>query len=551
MTRKPQRRDKRSAKAHLVDSSRRWATVAVAIVIVFFSLIRFRLRNMPLERDEGEYAYVGQLMLQGIAPYELAYNMKLPGTYAAYSLMMTVFGQSSAGVHLGLIVVNASTVVLVFLLVKRLFGELAGATAAATYALLSTSEAVLGFAGHATHFVVLAALGGMIFLLKAFETQRARFYFIAGLFLGLAFVMKQPGLAFTAFGGLCLIVNEWRGARSWQSVLRLAIYSAGAVLPFALTCLILFFAGDLGKMWFWTVSYASQYASVVKMWSGTENLFIEGSRITEQFFLVWMLAALGIAALIWDSTLWKRAWFAVGFLLFSGAAAGAGFYFRPHYFIVLLPPASMLAGVAVSSATRELMRLSRNSVVATLPAAIFLVVLVISVVGQSDILFRMDPVAVSRQVYGRNNPFPEAKVVAEYIQQQTPENARIAVLGSEPEIYFYSRRHSATGYIYTYPLFEPQDFALEMQKEMIAEIERNHPEYIVFVGVPISWQIRPDANALILGWFGKYSAANYEIVGIADEINPETRYIWGDAAKSYRQQGECSLTVFKRKNTQA
>lgn len=37
----------------------------------------------PLERDEGEYAYAGQLMLQGIPPYQLAYNMKLPGTYAA------------------------------------------------------------------------------------------------------------------------------------------------------------------------------------------------------------------------------------------------------------------------------------------------------------------------------------------------------------------------------------------------------------------------------------------------------------------------------------
>lgn len=48
-------------------------------MILFFSLIRVRLLNFPLERDEGEYAYSGQLMLQCIAPYQLAYSMKLSG----------------------------------------------------------------------------------------------------------------------------------------------------------------------------------------------------------------------------------------------------------------------------------------------------------------------------------------------------------------------------------------------------------------------------------------------------------------------------------------
>jgi hypothetical protein len=57
----------------------------VAVVIPFEGYVRFRLRKIPLERDEGEYAYAGQLMLQGVPPYKLAYNMKLPGTYAAYA----------------------------------------------------------------------------------------------------------------------------------------------------------------------------------------------------------------------------------------------------------------------------------------------------------------------------------------------------------------------------------------------------------------------------------------------------------------------------------
>ena len=58
-----------------------WWVLAAAVLSLTIA-IRIRLLGIPLERDEGEYAYAGQLMLQGIAPYKLAYNMKFPGTYA-------------------------------------------------------------------------------------------------------------------------------------------------------------------------------------------------------------------------------------------------------------------------------------------------------------------------------------------------------------------------------------------------------------------------------------------------------------------------------------
>ena len=38
----------------------------------------------------------------------------------------------------------------------------------------------------------------------------------------------------------------------------------------------------------------------------------------------------------------------------------------------------------------------------------------------------------------------------QYIRNHSGPDALVAVLGSEPEIYFLAHRHSATGYIYTY-----------------------------------------------------------------------------------------------------
>ena len=146
-----------------------WALATIVFTLVV--AIRIRLLGIPLERDEGEYAYAGQLILQGIPPYQLAYNMKFPGTYAAYALIMSVFGQTAVGIHLGLLVVNAATVVLIFFLGRRLMNPIAGLAAAMSYAVLSVSPSVLGFAGHATHFVLLPVLGGTLLLFNSSDRQ--------------------------------------------------------------------------------------------------------------------------------------------------------------------------------------------------------------------------------------------------------------------------------------------------------------------------------------------------------------------------------------------
>ena len=60
--------------------ARHWGFFVVLAAAALVALVRMRLVDLPLERDEGEYAYAGQLLLQGVPPYELAYNMKFPGT---------------------------------------------------------------------------------------------------------------------------------------------------------------------------------------------------------------------------------------------------------------------------------------------------------------------------------------------------------------------------------------------------------------------------------------------------------------------------------------
>jgi hypothetical protein len=131
-----------------------------------------------------------------------------------------------------------------------------------------------------------------------------------------------------------------------------------------------------------------------------------------------------------------------------------------------------------------------------------------------------------------DSPFAESIRIGQYLREHTNRDDTIAVLGSEPEIYFYAQRHSATGYIYTYGLMEPQKYARQMQDEMIHEIERASPKYLISVVMFDSWLWRPGSEWLIFNWANEYAAQNYTAAGLVNMTPRETDYFFGDVPPS-------------------
>ena len=536
---------KREATGSTRTASSHFCYWLLLLVIVFFFLLRFHLRTVPLERDEGEYAYAGQLILQGIPPYQLAYNMKLPGTYASYALILALFGQTPSGIHLGLALVNAATTVLIFWLGRRLFGLLGGFVAGASYALLSISPSVLGFAGHATHFVVLPAVAGTLLLLEAVESDRRRLLFWGGLLFGLAFVMKQPGVLFLLFGGSYLLVTKLKRPVNWRELSWDAnIFALGGLLPFAVTCLVMLKTGLFHRFWFWTFSYAKQYASEASINNGVDNFLRMLPKVVDSAALIWALAAIGLIILLWDKRARAHALFVCSFLLFSFLAVCPDLYFREHYFILLLPAVSLLVGLAVSSATDSLV-LRRSGILKAMPIFLFFGAFGFSLFQQRQVLFELDPFAVGQSIYGGGNPFPEALRIADYVRSHTSKDARIAVIGSEPEIYFYSERHSATGYIYMYPLAELHKYTRQMQREMIQEVQEARPEILIFVQVSGSWLMARDSDKSVLEWMQQYVREHYGMVGVADMALP-TMYHWSEEPHNFHPTSPSAIYIFKR-----
>jgi hypothetical protein len=527
-----------------------WWALAT-IVFTLAAAIRIRLLGIPLERDEGEYAYAGQLILQGIPPYKLAYNMKFPGTYAAYASVMSIFGQTIQAIHLGLLLVNVATIAVIFFIGRRLMNTTAGIAAAASYAILSVSPSVLGLAAHATNFVILPVLGGIMLLVKdrviVSEPPQAKQLvqlFASGLLFGIGALMKQPGLLFIPFGVIYIIWISLKQPASLNRMLsRILSFVTGAAVPFGVTSLILWRAGVFDRFWFWTINYAWQYGRLVPLRQAPRIFLDSANDVILTGWPIWLLAGIGALSGVWDRRIRASILFLIGFLVFSALAVCLGFYFRTHYFILLLPAVALLAGAAISKLAAILE--DRLILIRLVPVLVFAVALSVPILLDKKIFFEVSPNQACGLIYP-DNPFLESVRIGTYVSEQTEPGDTIAVLGSEPEIYFYSHRHSATGYIYTYGLMEPQKYAHQMQEEMIREIEAARPKYLISVATGYSWLQRPDSERAIFTWANEYIAQNYTAAGFVNITTTKTDYFFGDVPQSVETLKNYIL-IYRRK----
>lgn len=513
------------------------------------ALLRWRLLDVPFERDEGEFAYAGQLLLQGVAPFTQAYNMKMPGIYVVYALMMAVFGESIRGVHLGLLVANWVSIVLMYFLGRRLYGSMIGLISAIFFALLAIGQWVQGVFAQSEHFVLVFALAGILLALHARESKTVWAYLISGVLLGMAVVVKQHGAMFAAFTGVFLLadqINQRKQNHLGQAALRLGVFGTGLALPFGLICFWLWRGGVFARFWFWTYSYAQEYVLMMPPNLGWVFFSFRMSNIVPTAGFVWLLALAGLVVLILDRARPKRCLGVLGFFCFSFLALCPGLYFRPHYFVLWLPAIALLAGVGVCGITEKWPVKAAYK----MAGCIMLVsmTLVQSLYTQQHYLFGMDMTQVCRSIYG-TCPFPESLKIAAYIKAHTRPDEKIGIFGSEPQICFYAQRRSATGYIYMYALLENQRFAGLMRQEMIAEIEAQRPAYMVYVHVSNSWFSTQHFEPGVFIWAQEYLQRNYQRVGLVDMHVSGTRYLWDDAAANVQPTSKNWLAIFKRAET--
>jgi hypothetical protein len=212
----------------------------------------------------------------------------------------------------------------------------------------------------------------------------------------------------------------------------------------------------------------------------------------------------------------------------SLCALSPGLYFRPHYFLFMAPVTALLAGLCVQAVAHWLLQSKPETApTVSLPrrwmawVTVCALSLPFCLFIERFILIRGRAAVTIRYIH-EDSQFQEAPVVGAYLKQRMKPEDRLFILGSDPQLCFYSQRHSATSFVYLYPFFERHPHRAMMQAKMIEQVEAAHPDYVVMLQThPFEKFPLPDWEGPLPEWMprflGSYALCGYALAGPGDE----------------------------------
>ena len=527
---------------------RYWDTLSLFVILLIITKLRFPFLEIPLERDEGAYAYMAQLLLEGVPPYTQAYSLYFPGVFIIYALTFLILGQTIFAIHFCLLVATLITIVIIFLIGKKLFDPLTGIISGATFGLLGLNPYAQGLFSHGEPFTMLFICSGVYLLLLSIDSEKKILFLWSGLFFGLGLLIKQNIFVFIGLPIVYLCWSLLKKPRLKRKFYLDAIFyfTFGYFLPLAVFFIFCLITGSLEQMFFWTFIMPTEMTPPISISRAVYQFKILTLPIIKSSPLFFGVAAIGLLSPLWDKSSRLAVLFIAIFLVFSFFTMSLVFYFRAHYFLCLFPATALLTGVGFYSMNNLIKKISLRRINPIITAVFVFIFFSYSIFDQRKFFFQTKPETVSRIIYG-NNPFPESLVIADYIKEHSSPSDKIAILGSEPQILFYADRVSASKHIFMYYLMGNHLHALSMQKEAMADIELTKPPILINVVIPTSWLFQKDSKSMLFHWLDGFVLKNYKLAGVVEiqGLNT-TNYYWGVDTTKFVPKGENFIQIYQR-----
>jgi hypothetical protein len=520
--------------------------LAVLILIVF--LIRTKFLFIPFERDEGIYGYYGKLLLEGKIPYKDFYEQKFPGLFYFYGFMVALFGDTVKGLHTGFMYLNIFSVIIIYYASRTLFSPIAGLISATTFAFVSLTPNLSGFTVQAEHGVAFFISLGILFYALDTVYKKRIFLFLMGISFGLAIMTKTSGLFLVLWGGIILIIDYmFRQNKTIRNfIVPVSIYSGGVFLVIATFFLLIFLKGSFQEMIFWTYEIPKNYVSKIPFEDGVKYFTYSKNAILQNYKLFWYHSLLAVVMCLLNSINWKQKLFGISLLIFSFFTIVPGFYFYGHYWIQTIPGLSILAGLTYFALSRLIIKYLKIENLKYVYLTIFAFATYSHISANKAYYFKPNYERILRTVYG-NNPFPESMEIGNWINANSKPEDKIVLLGSEPQIYFYTKKYSPSRHAYFAAIVDNVPQHKEWQREFVKGVEKAEPKYLIYFNHPISLFVQPNVDQYVFEWANKYVNKNYHLVGLVDMIEGQhATYLWRDQIGNYKPQAQNVIYIYER-----
>ena len=493
----------------------------LVILLAILALIQTRTLYLPLDRDEGEFALMGQQILDGVTPYSETYTMKLPGSALLYSIAMSLFGASIPGIHFGLIVVRFLASLMIFAVARRFIGKLSSLISAISYSILSASVGVMGTAFYPEQAIALLFLSGLYLILTTEgqeDKQKARYYLryvFAGISFSFALLIKQHALFLIPVGFFALYYKHTH--RPFKMLFKPALaFVLGLLLPVLIVAAYFFYSKAWDAFVFWCFTYSTAYVTFTSFMDGFGEFFFKTIDVVRNTEILWLF---GISGFIYAIVTRKSERLLLsGALLFSFLAIVPGYYFRDHYFIFLLPCIALGIGFLHGSFWDT--DKYRSDAVKIIFSSLLITGLF------SGIQFYISGYSIKERlaiIYPTEAAtFYQTHLVSQCVTKQIKEGDRILVLGNEPEVFFYTKAKNASKFIYTIEVFRPTKWRTRLQDEFLQDMEKEEPRFIMIVPPLIYLNTSEDFTKRIDAFLIKhYEKASIEFTNQCKKDFPE------------------------------
>lgn len=426
-------------------------------------LIAFLLRLPSLFEpnwygDEGIYQTIGLSLSRGRPLYAGIWDNKPPLLYLIYGL----FAGDQFWVRLASLVVMLLTIVSFCFLAKRL--HLQSQTvyiATVLFAFLFAIPLLEGNIANSENFLLLPIILAMTLVF------RQKYYFSAGLLLGIAFLIKIVAI-FDLGAVLAFLFIIWIGkdARLWFAK-SLAV-SLGFVIPVVVTFTYFFVSGALTD--FITATF-SQNVSYV---GAGNKLFIGQGLLLLKFFTLFLFC---LFLFVRRTSLSREHIFIYLWLAFS--VFNAFFGGRPwiHYLLTLLPAFCLFLGMILENARYRFINLALCAILLLLIAKNFWIYGKTVGYYMNFIGFIAGAKTSTEYVNFFDWYVTRDYEIATYIRQRSTDNDTIFIWGDNAQIYALAKRLPVGRYTVAYHVtFYPN--ALSETKEAI---KKEKPPFIVVI----------------------------------------------------------------------
>lgn len=483
----------------IIENSHWSQWLGILGLAALFLVLRWNNFDAPLGRDEGEYAYSAQLLIQGITPYQHAFIQKPPMVIYSYTLSELILPHVFWSPRLLSALFEVGATMLIGFIAWLEFGKGMALPAMWLVTPMMLLPGLEQVAANVEMFMLLPLLGTVaVYCYSRQNGHKKNHWFLAGFLTVTTLLYKYTAAPILAYVFVLWLWEAWRDAR--VNVVRAAGYAmAGGIL--AIVAELLFYLIHDGGKTFWecTVVFNRCYAETANF--GLSYFWEKCG----EFWHSWRILFLMPWAIFLKAR--PRIWFWVGIFGCSVLATNGSIY--GQYYVMMMPFWALLnvAGIRALAS-----RISESMPKLSFILGFLITAVVVLMVISPDVSW----LRLTREQFASEkmaeSPFIEAQLVADQVSRMSSPDDSVYVAGSEPEILYYAQRFSPTRFITSYPLMIPTPLATGYQQEAIRDLESHPPKWIVFVQAGNSWLRQSGTPPFFLDFMGKV-LMHYDITG--------------------------------------